>query len=1398
MCTGIYILQFVYIYIFFLQYGKAIACYRKAKDTVNCVRLLEREGRYNEAVRMFRAPKQALAKASEYASKGIELSPDLLPDNLSYMYAKRYAKLKDKATLLEVLEYMPDTQRRARFMKEGSLYDEALDVYVNHDELDDAYRLASGQCLFSRGREIAKKNQDMKKEAEFVFHQVQAEFLKNKGKETLQPDFKRGKEVLQPDLKERKEMTLPPDPKEGKEVTLPLHPKGEEVTLPLHPKEGKEVTLPSDPKEGKEATLAKGNEVTLPPDLKSDLDTLRRKGDNNIKAHANLLLGIAEKDAGLCRTAKRMFNEQHNIVAALEAFNELSKLNRSKLDKPAPREVLDLCAAAKETQSALARMSDLNRLVKQATAFYGLEKVRDVYFSPPDHNMWVSPRLQSECLVTNDEEKDLDGMLRLQSNATRDVLASHIGSFVVQWLGMHGVQQEINRRLLSFKLHNDIDKKQFLLRPYTLAEVPKHLISGYMMDLINYCDYGLVMDYHNMCNTAISLLLIIFSPQVSIYLPLSRQHVVIVRNAVSIHKCFHHRIKRDVDHDKVNRMDVWFTAWRACSLSDGHTGQVKSVLKRLEEKVNRNFKCNSNSKDAVPTSPTSPTTSAMFSGMWKGNRFETPAAFQYWGIEDYYYHIFSFWLYSCDLIRIEKKPLWAAKQAIYHFIGRIVQRKSLSISVMNLVDVLVVHCMSLFAMLTQLNYHQRMRATKFVVPLLYRDCVHLFDNLNCHQKGDAWVYTACADKVRRAIGYKRDFKLRKNCCELLDAALKILLGTYRKDISLPAEKQKRFKVLTTAFRYDKILSSGAAHHCLVLAITLFANLIPYQNPQAFEETRQTFAYIFSQISKQENMPNYLQEVREIFRSQTSKNSLSSVLVQYVGRLLNINCTDHGGTSPQAFMMFDEKKKIFFSELPSQAKHEAKHSESHFVSHQSHQSFGQSVQPPPSPGLNTLPLEPSNPPPHMAWGDPQFMSDAGYPPVAIPSQSEFSLQSFHQTMHQSGGPILPMEASMFHPLHPTAAIGDLSQVMPSGPSEAVTLHEVPGYPYQYPYDHTMMPPLGPITQPLEASNHSPLMPQTILENPNPDFGYSQEEVATISKQNVQENSALTARSDEQPSVRNVQDESFPDEVSTAQVENDSEQQMPALISEEELKGEVDEDEEAIGMSNIRMSKQPILPPVDAALIDHSIVNEQFCNICGVPLRVERVVEDIEEPDEEARAQPEVNDSSEVYDSHVRSEDHARNYTYHSKFKESFEGIYTGMVDELKDMVQKCELTKALALARVTDDMKESLEKYERKMSNRQAHLQWRMGIKDIERAIEEFDKLLKRSNKEYQKIASEMFVVPDQRLLGEGDGAEDSDTEFDAEINQRVADDIDDHTLVLRSEANKMESRVRKKNKKRKK
>ena len=1280
----------IYSSFLLLQNGEALKCYRKAKDTVNCVRLLEKEGRYNEAVKMYRIPKESLAKASEYTSKGIELSSDLIPDNLSYTYARRYANRKgDKTTLVEVLEYMPNAHRRARFLKEGGLYNKAFDVYVSHDELDDAYQLASGQCLFSLGKEVAQKYEDVKKQAEFVFHQVQAEYF-----------------------------------------------------IPNKDKKGKELHLSSE--------------------FRSDLHALVKAKDPGVKAHASLLLGIAENDAALCRTAHKIFLELHNKVAALEAFSELTKLGKDP--KTTMRSVLDSCTTAKVVQNALTTLSDLNLLVKQATALYGLQKVRDVYLMPQNHNMWVSPQLESKCLVTYDEVKDLNGMLRLQSNATRGVLAAHVGAFVKEWLEKYHVQQEIKQKLMSFKLHEDIQRKRFLLRLYTKEEVAPFYLRGYMEDIINYCDLGLLVNNLTVCDTAISMLLTIFSPQVAIYLPLSRQHVLAVRNAVSIHKSFHKRIKLDVEQEEQNRMDVWFSAWRACTLSDGNTDLLSKALGRLEEKVNRNFKHNPGSRHATPTSPTNPELS-MAAGVWKGHRFEAPPAFKFWKFDGCYNHTFSSWLYSCSLIRDKKKPVPAAKQAIYHLLGTVAQRRELSISVMNLVDVLIIHCMSLFAILTHLNYLQKMMQVKFIVPFLYGNCVHLFDTLNCYQGGsNAWVYTACADEVRRALRWKRDARLRTDCIKLLDTALSILLGTYKKDFSLPVESQRKFKVLTFALRNG--VSSGAARHCLVLALTLFANLIPHQNQHTYEETGRTFAYIISQISQQEKVPPFLQEGVAIFQHfPVTRYVLKDKLLQYVGRLLNVD--NPTGNASQAFMRFDEKKTIILTHLS--APKPVRYSPSHLPSSQPSvvpmQSYSQVTTRNNPPGRNPAPHPPAprgfnippQPPPPPGLDMP--------PPPAIP------------------------EASNPAPVPPQQELWeDLSQVKPDPKHSLLTAATLlPGD-----YDQAAM--ALSATQPQaeeEQLYHVKVAPGVDDIEVTAGVGELQQQVEIVEggalegKTGVGEGGEGEERMGEGEKEGEGEGEEGMSEGMKEGVEGGEEG-----LGEEE--GE-DEEEEAPGISALHTAKRPLHEMVDPALLDPRIVTEQFCNICGVLLRVERVVEDNDEEEikEEGGAQPKDNDLVEVYDSHVQSDGHTRNFNLHKKFKEDFDGRYSVMVQDLTELIHMCELTQAPSLARVIDDMKEALDKYERKMSNRQSNLHWRMGIKDIENATDMFQQLLTQAKRGYEKVMSERPVEPDKGPLA---AAEDSDTEFDAEINRREEEEFDDHPLVLRSEETKMHSRVRKKTK----
>ena len=167
---------------------------------------------------------------------------------------------------------------------------------------------------------------------------------------------------------------------------------------------------------------------------------------------------------------------------------------------------------------------------------------------------------------------------------------------------------------------------------------------------------------------------------------------------------------------------------------------------------------------------------------------------------------------------------------------------------------------------------------------------------------------------------------------------------------------------------------------------------------------------------------------------------------------------------------------------------------------------------------------------------------------------------------------------------------------------------------------------------------------------------------------------------------------------------------------------------------------------------------------------------------------------MYEVHVSSDTHSQNFTLHSKFREDSDGQYSTMVKEVRDLITSCELAKASSLARIIDDMKEAVEHFEMRLSKESTNLQWKEGIRVIENATERFQQLLHKANKEYQEIMVNRTEMSEQMQAGEGEGAEESDTELYAEIN-KPEDVIDDHPLALRSEETKMRSRVKKKNRK---
>ena len=161
---------------------KAAQCYLKAKNFDEFARIQESRCEYDSVIRCllgkpFMRKRDALSKVDEYERKGYKLDKRFTTSEMSFSCAKFYSERKDRNTLLEVLQYMPDREKKVKFMKEADLHREAYRHYIEHEQYENAFTLALAHGWFAEAAEKAERIGDERVEAAFILEQAKAEFL---------------------------------------------------------------------------------------------------------------------------------------------------------------------------------------------------------------------------------------------------------------------------------------------------------------------------------------------------------------------------------------------------------------------------------------------------------------------------------------------------------------------------------------------------------------------------------------------------------------------------------------------------------------------------------------------------------------------------------------------------------------------------------------------------------------------------------------------------------------------------------------------------------------------------------------------------------------------------------------------------------------------------------------------------------------------------------------------------------------------------------------------------------------------------------------------------------------------------------------------------------------------
>ena len=553
------------------------------------------------------------------------------------------------------------------------------------------------------------------------------------------------------------------------------------------------------------------------------LKELRNCKRVNSKAQACLLLGKLTSNAEFCRQALKTYKEAKNAIGETESFNalvELSKIN------PENREFISMavsaCKAAKTVINATEdqqRPTPTNHFcMNHVIDFYCLEKHHNVYTIPSNQDIWV------RSLITKDSsDLDPDGMIKIDIPIALNKVKCHMEQYILKWTERDlKVELVLQTRIHSFPFHKQMLEKGGHLQESFLTYTP-----GRLTEYLRACFEAL--EFHTATSKYFSkvefqtVFLNFFSPQATVYLPVNETHCTTVRDlkaASNLLSCMAaDRIAR-----KEFKLDNWLDIWRIhCILGRG-SQKLEQILAEQARQVN--VKAEKSRQH---------------------DRKQIPYTFVYNRADQKYAHVFSMWLQACSLVHKEWNPkiIISSRIIVELFIQIIARRPSLrpTISVINLVNVACIFSTALLAIISQC-YQLLHQNSTIAVPNTYLHIVKFFDCLTCQTSSDTRLLNVCVEEVKRSERANTLSKLKQGALELLQKILDVLVGKFNDHCN----------VLQYALKRRDTLENGEAHHCLILTLTLFGNLI-YGAEFSREQVAEYQRFIFVSLQPLSRIPS---------------------------------------------------------------------------------------------------------------------------------------------------------------------------------------------------------------------------------------------------------------------------------------------------------------------------------------------------------------------------------------------------------------------------------------------------------------------------------------------------------------------------------------------------------------
>ena len=138
----------------------------------------ERQGNYDEALQCLQAAgklPQALKKALDFKQRGIVVTyTGLTIEELAYKTAKHHENRRELKLMEECIDLLPDVDDKVRLFKQARMYRQAVSLLVSEHLLEDAFKILAAQKQYDGGVKLAADKGQGKQVLSFLLMKARA------------------------------------------------------------------------------------------------------------------------------------------------------------------------------------------------------------------------------------------------------------------------------------------------------------------------------------------------------------------------------------------------------------------------------------------------------------------------------------------------------------------------------------------------------------------------------------------------------------------------------------------------------------------------------------------------------------------------------------------------------------------------------------------------------------------------------------------------------------------------------------------------------------------------------------------------------------------------------------------------------------------------------------------------------------------------------------------------------------------------------------------------------------------------------------------------------------------------------------------------------------------------